>query len=188
MILQSKPVVTAFGGCSIIRILQQSSQSKPSVLEMLTKNHCPVFSFTVDACFTYKANLASYNPRLSEWKCFTKNKNPLFYKYKICSGVLTSASLCPAAISYSVESDGDRRKQGLPSRVMFLNKSRTEADYQLNGTLDLRGQKQETCIKIMAKLKVKHICQIDKSHLQDIIQQSGAIPVILRVLEEFTER
>lgn len=71
---------------------------------------------------------------------------------------LTRASLYTAAMSYCVEADGDRRKQGLPSRVMFLNKTRTETDYQFNGTLDLRGQKQETCIKIIAKLKVKHIC------------------------------
>ena len=64
-------------------------------------------------------------------------------------------SLYTSAISYSVEADGDRRKQGLPSRVMFLNKSHTDTDYQFNGTLDLRGQNQETCIKIKAKLKVK---------------------------------
>lgn len=56
-------------------------------------------------------------------------------------------------ISYSVEVDGDRRKQGLPSRVMFLNKSHSEADYQFNDTLDLRSQTQKACIKIMAKLK-----------------------------------
>lgn len=68
-----------------------------------------------------------------------------------------SASLLTSAISYSVESDGDRRKQGLPSRVMFLNRSRTEADYVFNGTLELRGQKQKTCIKIIAKLKVEHL-------------------------------
>uniref|UniRef100_A0A8C4IWJ7 Integrin, alpha 6a n=1 Tax=Dicentrarchus labrax TaxID=13489 RepID=A0A8C4IWJ7_DICLA len=71
----------------------------------------------------------------------------------ICSVVLTCFSFCSAAISYSVEADGDRRKQALSSRVMFLNKSRTETDYQFNGTLDLRAQKQETCIKIKAKLK-----------------------------------
>uniref|UniRef100_A0AAQ4Q7Y7 Integrin subunit alpha 6 n=1 Tax=Gasterosteus aculeatus aculeatus TaxID=481459 RepID=A0AAQ4Q7Y7_GASAC len=48
-----------------------------------------------------------------------------------------------------------RRKHGLTSRVMFLNKSRTETDFQLNGTLDLRGQNQKSCIKITAKLKDK---------------------------------
>uniref|UniRef100_A0A8C4P1D2 Integrin, alpha 6a n=1 Tax=Dicentrarchus labrax TaxID=13489 RepID=A0A8C4P1D2_DICLA len=58
----------------------------------------------------------------------------------ICSVVLTCFSFCSAAISYSVEADGDRRKQALSSRVMFLNKSRTETDYQFNGTLDLRKQ------------------------------------------------
>uniref|UniRef100_A0A8C9ZBP7 Integrin subunit alpha 6 n=1 Tax=Sander lucioperca TaxID=283035 RepID=A0A8C9ZBP7_SANLU len=67
--------------------------------------------------------------------------------------VFTHASLFTAAIGYSVEADGDRRKQGLPARVTFLNKSRSETDYQFNGTLDLRGQNQKTCIKITAKLK-----------------------------------
>ncbi|TNN58983.1 Integrin alpha-6 [Liparis tanakae] len=56
-------------------------------------------------------------------------------------------------IGYSVEADADRRKQGLTSRVAFLNKSRPETDYQLNGTLDLRGQNQKSCIKITARLK-----------------------------------
>ncbi|XP_036964800.1 integrin alpha-6 isoform X2 [Acanthopagrus latus] len=55
-------------------------------------------------------------------------------------------------ISYTVEADGERRKQGLPSRAMF-NKSHTDVDYQFNGTLDLRGQKQKACINIVTKLK-----------------------------------
>uniref|UniRef100_A0AAQ4PJK0 Integrin subunit alpha 6 n=1 Tax=Gasterosteus aculeatus aculeatus TaxID=481459 RepID=A0AAQ4PJK0_GASAC len=94
------------------------SNCPPSLLK--TKP-CPVNSFTVDACFTWESNTASYNPRLT--------------------------------IGYSIEADGDRRKHGLTSRVMFLNKSRTETDFQLNGTLDLRGQNQKSCIKITAKLK-----------------------------------
>ncbi|TDH06897.1 hypothetical protein EPR50_G00118160 [Perca flavescens] len=72
--------------------------------------------------------------------CFTYKANPESYTPRL-------------TIGYSVEADGDRRKQGLPARVMFLNKSRTETDYQFNGTLDLRGQNQKTCIKITAKLK-----------------------------------
>lgn len=45
---------------------------------------------------------------------------------------------------------------------MFLNKSLTETDYQFNGTLELRGQTQETCINLKVKLKVK------RSHLHKI--------------------
>uniref|UniRef100_A0A4W6FWN8 Integrin subunit alpha 6 n=1 Tax=Lates calcarifer TaxID=8187 RepID=A0A4W6FWN8_LATCA len=71
----------------------------------------------------------------------------------ICRSFLHVLFLYAAAIRYSVEADGVRRKQGLPSRAMFLNKSRSDTDYQFNGTLDLRGQNQETCIKIKAKLK-----------------------------------
>ncbi|XP_071330763.1 integrin alpha-6 isoform X2 [Trachinotus anak] len=72
--------------------------------------------------------------------CFTYTANPVSYSPRL-------------TISYSVEADGDRRKQGFPSRATFLNKSRTDTDYQFNGTLELRGQKQETCIKIKAELK-----------------------------------
>uniref|UniRef100_A0A7N9AQ22 Integrin, alpha 6a n=1 Tax=Mastacembelus armatus TaxID=205130 RepID=A0A7N9AQ22_9TELE len=50
-----------------------------------------------------------------------------------CCSFLHVLSLYTAAISYSVEADGDRRKQGLPSRVMFLNKPNTETDYQYYG-------------------------------------------------------
>uniref|UniRef100_A0A7N6BMV8 Integrin alpha-2 domain-containing protein n=1 Tax=Anabas testudineus TaxID=64144 RepID=A0A7N6BMV8_ANATE len=70
-----------------------------------------------------------------------------------CCSFLHEISLHIEAISYSVEADGDRRKQGLPSRVVFLNKSLTETDYQFNGTIDLRGQNQQTCINLKAKLK-----------------------------------
>ncbi|KAG7501776.1 integrin alpha-6 isoform X1 [Solea senegalensis] len=72
--------------------------------------------------------------------CFSYTANPSSYSPRL-------------TIGYSVEADGDRRKQGLPSRVMFMNKSRTDTDYLFNGTIDLRGQKQETCIKMKAKLK-----------------------------------
>lgn len=59
-----------------------------------------------------------------------------------------------AAIAFSVEADGVRRKLGLPSRVTFLNKSSTEAERQFNGTLELRGQKKKKCITVTAKVKV----------------------------------
>uniref|UniRef100_A0A8D3CGM7 Integrin subunit alpha 6 n=1 Tax=Scophthalmus maximus TaxID=52904 RepID=A0A8D3CGM7_SCOMX len=71
----------------------------------------------------------------------------------ICYCFLHVLFLYTAAISYSVEADGDRRKQGLPSRVTFMNKSRADTDYHFNGTIDLRGQNQEMCIKIKANLK-----------------------------------
>lgn len=61
------------------------------------------------------------------------------------------------AIRYYVEADGERRKLGLTSRVMFLNQSHTELDYQFNSTLRLPGQNQERCIMLNAKLKVNHI-------------------------------
>ncbi|XP_070770321.1 integrin alpha-6 isoform X3 [Enoplosus armatus] len=111
LIYRARPVIS----------IKRDVKISPQEIDLTIKTCGNSICFTVEACFSYKANPASYNPRLT--------------------------------ISCSVEADGDRRKQGLPSRVMFLNKSRTEADYQFNSTLDLRGQKQETCTKIVAKLK-----------------------------------
>lgn len=104
----------------VVRI-RRNVKISPQEIDLTIKTCGNSICVTVDACFSYTANPASYSPRLT--------------------------------ISYSVEADGDRRKQGLPSRVIFLNKSRTEAEHQFNGTIDLRGQKQETCSKITAKLK-----------------------------------
>ncbi|XP_051259735.1 integrin alpha-6 isoform X2 [Dicentrarchus labrax] len=111
LIYRARPVIS----------IRRDVKISPQEIDLTIKTCGDSICFTVEACFTYKANTASYNQRLT--------------------------------ISYSVEADGDRRKQALSSRVMFLNKSRTETDYQFNGTLDLRAQKQETCIKIKAKLK-----------------------------------
>ncbi|XP_028993138.1 integrin alpha-6 isoform X2 [Betta splendens] len=72
--------------------------------------------------------------------CFTYKAKPASFSPRL-------------SISYSVEADGDRRRRGLPSRVTFLNKSLTDADNQFNGTVDLRGQNQETCVVLKAKLK-----------------------------------
>ncbi|XP_061547839.1 integrin alpha-6 isoform X1 [Phycodurus eques] len=111
LIYRARPVIS----------IRQAIKISPREIDLTIKNCGNNICFTVDACFNYKANPASYNPRIT--------------------------------ISYSVEADGDRRKQGLLSRVVFLNKSNSETEHQFNGTVDLRGQKQETCIKIEAKLK-----------------------------------
>uniref|UniRef100_A0A7N8XW57 Integrin, alpha 6a n=1 Tax=Mastacembelus armatus TaxID=205130 RepID=A0A7N8XW57_9TELE len=111
LIYRARPVIS----------IRRHVKITPQEIDLTIKNCDNSFCFTVDTCFTYTANPASYSPRIT--------------------------------ISYSVEADGDRRKQGLPSRVMFLNKPNTETDYQFNSTLDLRGQNQETCIKIKAKLR-----------------------------------
>lgn len=66
----------------------------------------------------------------------------------------------PAAVGFSVESDVERRKQGLPSRLAFLNRSLSDAEHQLNGTLELRSRKQEACIRILGTLKVTHSCRM----------------------------
>uniref|UniRef100_A0A673YFR5 Integrin subunit alpha 6 n=1 Tax=Salmo trutta TaxID=8032 RepID=A0A673YFR5_SALTR len=72
--------------------------------------------------------------------CFTYKANPVSYSPKL-------------TIRYAFEGEADRRKQGLPSRILFLNKSRTDQDFQSTGTLDLRGQNKRACIKTKIKLQ-----------------------------------
>uniref|UniRef100_A0A8C6UDH7 Integrin, alpha 6a n=1 Tax=Neogobius melanostomus TaxID=47308 RepID=A0A8C6UDH7_9GOBI len=92
----------------------------PQEIDLTMKTCGNSICFTVDTCFRYRSNHASYSPKLT--------------------------------ISYSMEADAVRWTQGLPSRVMFLNKSSSENDFIYNGTLELRGQNQETCITLKAKL------------------------------------
>uniref|UniRef100_A0A8C7QJ95 Integrin subunit alpha 6 n=1 Tax=Oncorhynchus mykiss TaxID=8022 RepID=A0A8C7QJ95_ONCMY len=68
--------------------------------------------------------------------CFTYKANPVSY-----------------TIRYAFEGEADRRKQGLPSRILFLNKSHTDQDFQSTGTLDLRGQNKRACTKTKVKLQ-----------------------------------
>uniref|UniRef100_A0A8C5C4Y8 Integrin subunit alpha 6 n=1 Tax=Gadus morhua TaxID=8049 RepID=A0A8C5C4Y8_GADMO len=77
--------------------------------------------FTIEACFTYKANPATYSPKLT--------------------------------ISFAIEAEGYRRRQGLLSRVVFLDRSPSDQDHQSSGTLDLRGQNKKNCFKAKVKLQ-----------------------------------
>ncbi|XP_029967718.1 integrin alpha-6 isoform X2 [Salarias fasciatus] len=101
--------------------IRRDVKISPQEIDLTIKTCGDSICLTADLCFSYKANPASYSPKIT--------------------------------LGYSVEADGDRRKQGLTSRVMFLNKTRTESDYQLNGTVDLRGQNQESCVKIKGRLR-----------------------------------
>uniref|UniRef100_A0A673ACU9 Integrin alpha-2 domain-containing protein n=1 Tax=Sphaeramia orbicularis TaxID=375764 RepID=A0A673ACU9_9TELE len=113
LIYRARPVIN----------IHRNIKIHPQEIDLSVKTCGDSICLTVDACFSYRANHASYSQRLT--------------------------------VSYSVEADGVRRKLGQPSRVMFLNKSRTETDYYFNGTLDLRGQNQETCIKLKDNIKDK---------------------------------
>uniref|UniRef100_A0A3Q1F4J7 Integrin, alpha 6a n=2 Tax=Acanthochromis polyacanthus TaxID=80966 RepID=A0A3Q1F4J7_9TELE len=111
LIYRARPVIT----------IKNNVKISPQEIDLTIKTCGNSICFTVEACFAYKANPASYSPKLT--------------------------------IGYFVEADGVRRKKGLPSRVVFLNRSRSESDYQFNGTIDLRGQGQESCVMIKARLK-----------------------------------
>uniref|UniRef100_A0A3B4FH95 Integrin subunit alpha 6 n=1 Tax=Pundamilia nyererei TaxID=303518 RepID=A0A3B4FH95_9CICH len=85
----------------------------PNEISLTNKTCGDRVCFTVMACFSYKANPASYNPKLST-----------------------------------------AHRRGLTSRAMFLNDSSSELEYQFNGTVKLKEQNQQKCIKLIARLKV----------------------------------
>ncbi|KAI5621130.1 integrin alpha-6 isoform X1 [Silurus asotus] len=72
--------------------------------------------------------------------CFTYKANPVTFNPKL-------------TISYMLETESQRRKQGLHSRVSFLNKKPNNQDFQYTGTLDLRGQNKKTCNKVKLQLQ-----------------------------------
>ncbi|KAI2660361.1 Integrin alpha-6 [Labeo rohita] len=93
----------------------------PKEIDLMKKTCGNSVCLTVEACFSYKANPSTYNPKLS--------------------------------ISCTLEAEWYRRKLGLPSRVVFLDKTTNDQDFQSTGTLELRGQNKKACYK--AKLKLQ---------------------------------
>ena len=59
-----------------------------------------------------------------------------------------------AAISYLFEAESERRKQGLQSRVTFLDKKNSDQDFQSTGTLELQRQNKRACFRSKLRLQV----------------------------------
>ncbi|KTF96313.1 hypothetical protein cypCar_00033335 [Cyprinus carpio] len=93
----------------------------PKEIDLMKKTCGNSVCLTVEACFSYKANPSTYNPKLT--------------------------------ISCTLEAEWYRRKLGLPSRVVFLEKSAMDQDFQSTGSLELRGQNKKACYK--AKLRLQ---------------------------------
>uniref|UniRef100_A0A3P8Z2A4 Integrin alpha-2 domain-containing protein n=1 Tax=Esox lucius TaxID=8010 RepID=A0A3P8Z2A4_ESOLU len=110
LVYRAKPIIS----------IKKDVKITPKEIDLTKKTCGNNICLTVEACFTYKANPASYSPKLS---------------------------------IYTFESEAERRKQGLPSRVIFLNKSHTDQDFQSSGTLDLRGQNKRMCTKTKIRLQ-----------------------------------
>ncbi|KAM4731739.1 integrin alpha-6 isoform 2-T2 [Anableps anableps] len=75
------------------------------------------------------------------------------FTVKACFNYTATSYNQQLTISYSIEADGERRKQGLNSRVIFLTKTHAESDIQFNGTLELQDQNGGQCVSINAGLK-----------------------------------
>ncbi|XP_073710952.1 integrin alpha-6 [Misgurnus anguillicaudatus] len=93
----------------------------PKEIDLMKKTCGNSICLTVEACFSYRANPTTYNPKLT--------------------------------IGYTIEAEWYRRKLGLTSRVVFLEKSETDQDFQSSGTLELRGQNKKACYKTQLKLQ-----------------------------------
>ncbi|RXN07151.1 integrin alpha-6-like protein [Labeo rohita] len=107
----------------------------PKEIDLMKKTCGNSVCLTVEACFSYKANPSTYNPKLS--------------------------------ISCTLEAEWYRRKLGLPSRVVFLDKTTNDQDFQSTGTLELRGQNKKACYKAKLKLQ-KGVPVISLSDQKDI--------------------
>ncbi len=68
--------------------------------------------------------------------------------------------VCLPAISCTLEAEWYRRKLGLPSRVVFLEKSAMDQDFQSTGTLELRGQNKKACYKTKLRLQVNKVLKL----------------------------
>ncbi|PWA31315.1 hypothetical protein CCH79_00002766 [Gambusia affinis] len=79
----------------------------------------------------------------------------LIYSFtvKACFSYTATSYNKRLTISYFIEADGERRKQGLNSRVIFLNKIHPESDFQFNGTLELQNQNAGQCVSMNVGLK-----------------------------------
>ncbi|MGH0120372.1 UNVERIFIED_CONTAM: hypothetical protein FKN15_039175 [Acipenser sinensis] len=77
---------------------------------------------------------------MSVQACFEYTANPSDYSPRL-------------TIAYTFEAESDRKKMNLPSRVTFLNNTPGDPDYQHTGSLDLRGQNKEKCVKAELKLR-----------------------------------
>uniref|UniRef100_A0A8C1QHY4 Integrin subunit alpha 6 n=1 Tax=Cyprinus carpio TaxID=7962 RepID=A0A8C1QHY4_CYPCA len=72
--------------------------------------------------------------------CFSYKAKPSTYNPKL-------------TVSCTLEAEWYRRKLGLPSRVVFLEKSAMDQDFQSTGSLELRGQNKKACYKTKLRLQ-----------------------------------
>ncbi|XP_016150316.1 integrin alpha-6 [Sinocyclocheilus grahami] len=72
--------------------------------------------------------------------CFSYKAKPSTYNPKL-------------TVSCTLEAEGYRRKLGLPSRVVFLEKSTMDQDFQSTASLELRGQNNKACYKTKLRLQ-----------------------------------
>uniref|UniRef100_A0AAR2JLC5 Integrin alpha-2 domain-containing protein n=1 Tax=Pygocentrus nattereri TaxID=42514 RepID=A0AAR2JLC5_PYGNA len=81
--------------------------------------------------------------------------------------------LAVGSLSDAVITESHRRKQGLPSRVSFLDKKPTDQDFQSTGTLELRGQNKRACYKAKLRLQVPAVNFLKEGCGTDNICQSN---------------
>uniref|UniRef100_A0A8C2KSI9 Integrin subunit alpha 6 n=1 Tax=Cyprinus carpio TaxID=7962 RepID=A0A8C2KSI9_CYPCA len=72
--------------------------------------------------------------------CFSYKAKPSTYNPKL-------------TVSCTLEAEWYRRKLGLPSRVVFLEKSAMDQDFQSTGSLELRGHNKKACYKTKLRLQ-----------------------------------
>ncbi|XP_028836639.1 integrin alpha-6-like isoform X2 [Denticeps clupeoides] len=110
--------------------------------------------------------------------CFSYTAKPEGYSPKV-------------VVNYTIQAEGERRNEQLPSRVQFRNPSPGDTPYQSTGTLELLGQNQKKCITKELKLqdnikdKVRRIPIEVMVNLQDSprVRRQSNLPQLKPVLD-----
>uniref|UniRef100_A0A672SFT0 Integrin subunit alpha 6 n=1 Tax=Sinocyclocheilus grahami TaxID=75366 RepID=A0A672SFT0_SINGR len=84
-----------------------------------------------------------------------KQHNMKMFGYSLAGNMDLDQNSYPdlAVGSLSDTAEWYRRKLGLPSRVVFLEKSAMDQDFQSTGSLELRGQNKKACYKTKLRLQ-----------------------------------
>lgn len=60
-----------------------------------------------------------------------------------------------SGIKYSIQVETKRKKQGLPSRAVFVQPTSTDTDYESTGVMELKKQNEQKCVTKTLKLQVQ---------------------------------
>uniref|UniRef100_A0A4W4EFE3 Integrin alpha-2 domain-containing protein n=1 Tax=Electrophorus electricus TaxID=8005 RepID=A0A4W4EFE3_ELEEL len=85
---------------------------------------------------------------VKSWRCTNAVLNLwcIFFPFDCMALSFYNPPRPPSGMSYSIQVESKRRKQGLSSRLCFSPCSSTDLGYESTGVLDLKKQNEQTCV------------------------------------------